>query len=178
MTLKELNTKLFLKVNALQGKNRWADAFGRAGAEWAIIAMFAWYVSSVYIAYDGNRLAILWPVLFLGAAWALAWIINLAAGAIVREPRPMVTDPQVKVLFKPLSNWKSFPSDHAMSAWLIFFLALIFQIPAAWALLPLALWVCWGRVYSGVHYPGDILAGAAVAAIVAFAVKVVLFQVL
>ncbi|MCX6780452.1 MAG: phosphatase PAP2 family protein [Candidatus Magasanikbacteria bacterium] len=49
---------------------------------------------------------------------------------------------------------------------MIFLMALIFGFPTAWGLLPLVLWVCWGRVYSGVHYPGDILGGATLAAFV------------
>jgi membrane-associated phospholipid phosphatase len=44
-------------------------------------------------------------------------------------------------------------------------MALIFHLPLAWALLPMALWVVWGRVYAGLHYPFDIIGGAVLAAL-------------
>jgi len=54
-----------------------------------------------------------------------------------------------------------------MSAFVILFTSYIFNLPASWALLPLALWVVWGRLYAGVHYPLDILGGIGVAIFVA-----------
>ncbi len=162
-----LNIKLFKNINGLVGKSRFWDAFGRAGAEWVVVAMLGWYAAADFIANLPNKGAVLWPLLFLGAAWALGWLLDVFIGIIVKEPRPHVTYPESKLLFTPLMSWKSFPSDHAMSAWLILFMALVFQLPFAWALIPLALWVSWGRVYAGVHYPFDIVGGAAVAGLVA-----------
>ncbi len=161
------NVLLFQKINRLVGKYRWVDAVGRAGAEWIVIAMVGWFVMSEVAAYGTNKPALLWPLLFLGTAWTLGWFINIVIGIIVQEPRPHITHPESKLLFTPLMNWKSFPSDHAMSAWLIFFMALVFHLPWSWGLCPLALWVSWGRIYAGVHYPFDIVGGAAVAGLVA-----------
>ena len=45
--------------------------------------------------------------------------------------------------------------------------AYVFHLPSAWALVLMAMWVMWGRVYAGVHYPLDILGGTAVAGLVA-----------
>lgn len=161
------DTKLFLAVNRLVGQNPWLDALGRAGAEWVVIAMAAWYVLNAYVAYGGELRRALAPVLWLGTAWAGGWFLNVLIGLLVRAPRPHLTHPDSQLLFPPLLNWKSFPSDHAMSAFLIFFMALVFSLPLAWPLLPLALWVAWGRVYAGLHYPFDIVGGAAVAGLLA-----------
>jgi undecaprenyl-diphosphatase len=171
------NARIFQKINALQGKNPWLDAFGRAGAEWVVVGMLGWYVAASFIGYAPSRRAAAFAVIFLAAAWAMGWILDVCIGMIVREPRPHVTMPTSKLLFQPLMAWKSFPSDHAMSAWLIFFMALVCSLPLAWALLPLALWVSWGRVYAGVHYPFDILGGFGVATFVAVMAFVLLTSV-
>lgn len=168
------NIRLFQKINALVGKNPWLDAFGRAGAEWVVVAMCGWYVASDLIFNLPSKRAAFWPLLMFGFAWALGWIINMLIGLAVHEPRPHVTHPESRLLFTPLMSWKSFPSDHAMSAWLIFFMAWLFNLPLFVALLPMALWVSWGRVYAGVHYPFDILGGATVAGLMTVVVYYVL----
>ncbi|MDO8676493.1 MAG: phosphatase PAP2 family protein [Candidatus Azambacteria bacterium] len=168
------NQRLFFAINKTVGQKPWLDALGRAGAEWVIVAMIGWYVASALIGYLPNFKLAIWPILFLGTSWAFAWVINLFIGLIVKEPRPHVKFLEARLLFTPLMSWKSFPSDHAMSAWLIFFMAAIFQLPFFLALLPLAFWISWGRIFAGVHYPLDILGGVGVAGFVAALAAVLL----
>ena len=131
--------QILAKINGLSGRNKWLDAFGRVGAEWVILAIVAWYVVGVFMTRASWQIII---ALFaiLAAAWLAGLLLNFIAAKIIREPRPYLTNPEIKLLYIPLSGWKSFPSDHAMSAFLILFLALLFHLPAAWSLLPLALW--------------------------------------
>ncbi|HLD60757.1 MAG TPA: phosphatase PAP2 family protein, partial [Patescibacteria group bacterium] len=138
------NAILFFKINSLVGKNRWLDAFGRAGAEFVIVAMLGWYMASSLIAAR-PQVAIV-PIVLLALAVVFGWVFNVGIGLLIKEPRPHVTYPQSKLLFTPMNSWKSFPSDHAMIAWLIFFMAILFALPGLEMLLPLALWVSWGRV--------------------------------
>ncbi len=159
----DLNTKILLKINGLVGRSKLLDSFGRAGAEWVVVAMIGWYVVSNLVDRLPNKRLVFLPLVFFGVAWAIGWLINLLIGMSVREPRPYVHYPQTKLLFKPLMSWKTFPSDHSMSAFLILFMAYMFHLPGAWALIPMALWVVWGRVYAGLHYPLDILGGLGVA---------------
>lgn len=159
----DLNTKLFLKINSLSGRSRLLDSFGRAGAEWLILGMVGWYVASDFIDRAPDKRLVFLPLVFLAGAWTVGWLINFLIGMSAHESRPYISYPQTKLLFKPLSSWKTFPSDHSMSVFLIAFMALLFHLPGAWALLPMALWVVWGRVYAGLHYPLDILGGITVA---------------
>ncbi|KKW42307.1 MAG: PAP2 superfamily protein [Candidatus Magasanikbacteria bacterium GW2011_GWA2_56_11] len=159
----DINTKVFLKINAPVGKSKLLDAFGRAGAEWAILAMLGWYVAGVFINGLPEKWLILPPLVFFVASWCVGWLIGLGMAINLREPRPHVNSTQVKLLFSPLMSWKSFPSDHSMSAGLLVFLSFIFNLPGAWATIPMALWVMWGRVYAGLHYPLDVLGGVSVA---------------
>ncbi len=154
----DLNTKIFLKINGLVGKNKGLDAFGRAGAEWAIIAMAGWYLVSALVGSPSLERLYL-NLLVLPASWVFAWLLDLTIALLVKENRPQVEIPTVKQMFKPMMNWKSFPSDHSMTAFLFFFIALFFGLPFTTGLLFLALWVVWGRIYCGVHYPLDALAG-------------------
>jgi undecaprenyl-diphosphatase len=86
-------------------------------------------------------------------------IVNGPLKLIFRRARPSLQPPLV-----PLPRTTSFPSGHAASAF-AFALAVSREIPAsAVLLLPLALTVSYSRVYVGVHYPSDVLLGAAVGA--------------
>jgi membrane-associated phospholipid phosphatase len=161
------NEKQFLKINSLVGKNIWLDAFGRAGAEWVIVGMGGWYLSISFILNFGNQLAMWRPLITLALGALVGWGLSNLIALGVEEVRPRLKYPEIKILFWPFSSWKSFPSDHTFGAFLIFFLALVFNFPTAWSLLPLAIWVGWGRVYAGVHYPADIFGGVGLAAIVA-----------
>lgn len=163
----DLNTKILLKINSLSGRSKLLDSFGRAGAEWVIVAMLGWYAGAGLIDRMPDKQRVLWPLVFLLGVWCTGWLINLGLAFSVREQRPYISYPQLKTLFRPFMSWKSFPSDHSMTAFLIFFMACIFSLPGAWALGLMAIWVVWGRVYAGVHYPLDILGGAAVAGLVA-----------
>ncbi len=165
--MRNYNLDLFNKINNLVGKNKWLDAFGRAGAEWVIIASCGWFIASAFISYSPFWISAFAPLITFAAAWIFAWTLNIALGFIVHEPRPQISEPQTRELFHPLMHWKSFPSDHAMSSFLLFFMALIFGLPGSWALLVFAFWVIFGRVFAGVHYPIDVIGGFSVAACVA-----------
>lgn len=169
------STNLFLKINGLLGKNRWLDAFGRAGAEWAIVAAGAWYITACFLAFKEPG-QIFYAGLFLIIAFGVAWTVNFGLWLLTKEVRPHLKIPESKYLFWPASNEKSFPSDHTMVAFLIFFFAVILQLPGSFALLVLALWVAWGRVYAGVHYPHDVIGGAVVAFIISILYYIFFFN--
>lgn len=160
------NVSSFFKVNRLVGRHRWLDLFGATGAEFVIIAMLGWYIASIFLKMENPTPAIILEIGTLAVAWLAGWLIDILIATIVREPRPHVTYPETKLLFQPIMSWKSFPSDHAMSAFLMVFLAVLFGLPGVEGLLAFALWVCWGRVYSGLHYPFDLVGGLVVAAFV------------
>lgn len=160
--------KLFFKINSLVGKNRLMDAFGRAGAEWVIVAMAGWYATISFVLHFGNVVLMWLPIVSLAVVGAISWVASGLIGAVVKEVRPRLKFPEIKILFWPMYNTKSFPSDHTMFSFLIFFFALIFDFPTAWSLLPLALWVAWGRVYAGLHYPRDVVGGIILAGLMAF----------
>ncbi|MFF7729541.1 bifunctional phosphatase PAP2/diacylglycerol kinase family protein [Streptomyces sp. NPDC008001] len=97
--------------------------------------------------------------------------VNTVGKRSVRRLRPVLdTVPAVRHLARqPVTT--SFPSGHSASA--VAFATGVALENRAWglALAPVAAAVCFSRVYTGVHYPGDVLAGAALGAGAAFAVR-------
>ncbi|MEU6819706.1 phosphatase PAP2 family protein [Streptomyces atriruber] len=98
-------------------------------------------------------------------ALALASVTtNAVAKYAVRRHRPVLdTVPAMRRLSK--APWtSSFPSGHAASA-AAFAVGVALETPRYGALLaPVAAAVAFSRVYVGVHYPGDVLAGCALGA--------------
>ncbi|MFE1773596.1 bifunctional phosphatase PAP2/diacylglycerol kinase family protein [Streptomyces sp. NPDC059008] len=97
--------------------------------------------------------------------------VNTLGKRSVRRRRPLLDPvPVIRQLTRqPFTS--SFPSGHAASA-VAFASGVAFE--NKWwglALAPLAASVAFSRVYTGVHYPGDVLAGAALGAGAAFAVR-------
>ncbi|GLW06698.1 phosphoesterase [Microtetraspora sp. NBRC 13810] len=89
-------------------------------------------------------------------------LVNLAGKQAFGRARPSPTAlPVGRILKTPTSA--SFPSGHSASA-AAFATAVALEAPARVA-IPVALAaaaVCFSRVYTGVHYPGDVLAGAGI----------------
>jgi undecaprenyl-diphosphatase len=101
-------------------------------------------------------------------AVALADWAATAVKALVDRPRPFVRYPEPKLLV-PRPHDASFPSGHAATSFAAATI-LSFAFPkAAPAFLVLAAAVAYSRVYVGVHYPLDVIQGAALGALVATA---------
>lgn len=162
--------KLFLVFNRWIGVSRWYDILVRF---WARVALF---ILAGVVTVCAVTLPIPLVIRLEGLFWLLmAWCMGMCVGWVVAwvwpHPRPIVELSGVRTLVAPLSNWKSFPSDHAFSAWLlVFFAGLVWGNNwVTWTGVILASGVSVGRVLAGVHYPRDILAGLVLAGVVAWA---------
>ena len=62
----------------------------------------------------------------------------------------------------------SFPSGHTLHAVAFTIIACAFFPALAWYLLPFTLLVAGSRVVLGLHYPSDVLAGAAIGGVCAW----------
>jgi undecaprenyl-diphosphatase len=78
------------------------------------------------------------------------------------RPRPYVAHPAAAHLFVAPSHDPSFPSDHATAAFAIAVSIWLRNRTVGWLALAMAAVVAVARVAVGVHYPGDVIAGAAI----------------
>ncbi|RKE19957.1 phosphatase PAP2 family protein [Streptomyces sp. TLI_171] len=100
-------------------------------------------------------------VVGLGSVAVASAAANLLGKSLARRPRPdRVAGRVPEARHVPMPESASFPSGHTASA---FAFATGVSALLPWAAAPLgllALSVGYSRVHTGVHYPGDVIAGA------------------
>ena len=129
---------------------------GTAGFLWGVVAGAAFLLNGLK-PWD---LAVPW------GAVAGAWIVAEISKHFFDRARPSISDSEIAPLIKTPSS-SSFPSGHAATA-AAGALTLSLAYPPFAPLLVLAgLLVTLSRVYLGVHYPFDVLAGVTIGLVMA-----------
>lgn len=132
-------------------------------------ALFVATLAIVFLAARGRfsdwRRACVAAVLSAGLGLAIGKVIS----ELVDRARPFVADPHGVHLFAGHSADPGFPSDHATAAFAIAVAILLRK--RGWGIFALvaATVLSVGRVALGVHYPSDVLAGAALGSAAALA---------
>jgi len=102
----------------------------------------------------------------VGAGVAL--LVNQVILRLWARPRPFIAHPaSVHVLLSHRID-PGFPSDHASAGFAIVIVLVAFHRRLGALALLLALLMIYARVYVGVHYPTDVLAGALIGSAVGF----------
>jgi undecaprenyl-diphosphatase len=125
---------------------------GAAGLVWIVLG-------AVAAAWLRRPLALVAVILAIEAASFLDGMLKSAVG----RARPFVGDPRVHPSIA-LPHDPSMPSGHAMNAFAGAVLLGAVMPRARWPLLALAALIGLSRVYLGVHFPSDVIAGAIVGA--------------
>lgn len=134
------------------------SAIGYFGAVWIVLAV------AISLATRRN---VGFPVLLTASIVWSADLLALAIKAGVERRRPSLSVPQADPLLGA-GGW-SFPSGHAATAFAgAVSLTYLWRRGAPLFFL-LAAAIAFSRVYVGVHYPGDVLAGAALGTAVGLA---------
>jgi undecaprenyl-diphosphatase len=101
----------------------------------------------------------------IGAGLTCTVLYKWLKGKTLR-PRPYETCPGLVRFAAPLDRF-SFPSGHTLHAVAFTLVALEYYPLLAWVAIPFTVMVGASRVALGLHYPSDVLAGAALGAVVA-----------
>lgn len=151
----------FLRFEWLTQVMRFITSLGDGGLIWIVLA-------AIMLCMKRHRKT--------GSAMAVALLIgylttNLILKNLVMRVRPYDAVVGLQALIAPLSD-SSFPSGHATSAIAAGFVMMkntkkYIGIPV----FVLAVLICLSRLYLGVHYPTDVLAGALIGLFAAFSAK-------
>ena len=141
------------------GDLRWAPATA------LFVLVSAWWVKGPLFVLAGvvrdvrNRI-----VPLTGLVIAAAFFTGDAASGAIKEavdrPRPPVDDPQNLTAAVDLPSSPSFPSGHATTAFAAAAAVAVLIPRLRWPALALASLVALSRVYLGVHFVLDVIAGA------------------
>ncbi len=156
----------YLDINHFSRDTSWLHSFLGAYALWggllvlAAAMVGAWW----FLARRGRDAPRQVATAWLGGAGALvALAANQGIGATVDRTRPCHLFHHAVVLLS-CANDASFPSDHAMIGGALVAGIFLVNRRLGLAALVAALLLAFARVYSGVHYPGDVAAGLAIGA--------------
>lgn len=170
------DAEAFRRLNNLAGMYPAIDAVGIFCARYLIVLMFVAALARLFFA--AKRPETRDFAALLGAADAraaiagmLAFVGNWLFSLLIFRPRPFIALLGVhKLVPAPISPY-SFPSSHSSIAFALAFGVLFVDIPFGLALLVCAAAIALGRVYVGVHYPLDVIAGILVGLFWALAVQ-------
>jgi len=121
---------------------------GTAGALWGFLAAAAFLLTGL----EPSRLLIPWT------AVAASWTVAEGVKYLFDRNRPFLWDKEIAPLIKTPSS-SSFPSGHSATAAAGAITLSVLYPPFAPVLVLAGLLVVLSRVYLGVHFPFDVLAG-------------------
>jgi undecaprenyl-diphosphatase len=158
----DVEGSICLRINRLSHRlwiRRFFSLISKLG-EGGVWALFA---TSLYFIQGPQALPLIAQMAVTGLAGVL--IYKLLKNRLVRE-RPYINHGDILCGTAPLDRY-SFPSSHTLHA--VSFTILLWSFEPALALLaaPFALLIAASRVILGLHYPSDVIVGAALGAALA-----------
>jgi membrane-associated phospholipid phosphatase len=157
------------EINDFARDTPWLHLPMRALSSYAMVVYVVLWVGAWWIARKGASPRAMAAVVWAPIGLLVAAAVSQPIGAVVGEKRPCRTLPDITAIGK-CGKGSSFPSDHAVLAGAVAVgLLLVTRRLLAWIGLLAALLIAFSRLYLGVHYPHDVLAGLLLGAAVSLA---------
>lgn len=168
-----LDTQLMLALNG------WHTPFFDSlmcffSAKWVWMPLYASIIVVAALKYGFKQRLLGMLLLFFLAFAATDFLSSSVLRPIFCRPRPAQPDSPIASLIYIVNGYRGghygFPSSHAANTFMLSALATLFfrNRLLSCFLYFWAIAVSYSRIYLGVHYPGDILAGAFLGTIIAF----------
>lgn len=125
----------------------------------------AWYALILVLPLIYGRPAVK-PAIVMALTGALGVLVYALLKRLFVRERPFITHAAIDRGAAPLDRY-SFPSGHTLHAVSFTWQACAHFPELAWVLVPLAALIASSRVVLGLHYPSDVVAGAAIGAALA-----------
>lgn len=155
----DLDSRLFRTINNAQ--NPYQDGFFEYLDHSSLPSFGAIPIGFLVVGTIADNYSAVNTGILSATAQAMAFGVTFAVKGIVARPRPFETLEGVKAKHVWSAYGHSFPSGHTSQAFAIAtIISLSYKNTAV--TIPFFLWagaIGYGRVYLGVHYPGDVLGG-------------------
>ncbi|MCJ8014902.1 undecaprenyl-diphosphatase [Paenibacillus sp. KQZ6P-2] len=170
MSIGQLDYQLFQSIN------EWASSASFLNPVMIFLAKDAFYLFFIgllvywFTRSDKNRRMVVESAIATCVGLGISFIL----GHLFYRDRPFVAHTVHQLIDHAVNA--SFPSDHAIGAFAIATSIALFRKKDGIVWLILAGLIAFSRVWTGVHYPGDIVAGALIGVMVSSVVHQVLLQ--
>lgn len=170
----EIDKLLFIFINQ-NLVNSFCDSLMPVLTDWdkTLAGRIIIFLSVILLAFKGGKKGRILLVLLVITVAISDQLNSSIIKQLIGRPRPchlidgaMVID-QIRLLVNCGSGF-SFPSSHATNYFAAATLISFFYTKAKWLFFAFASSIAFSRVYIGVHYPADILAGALEGTLIAF----------
>lgn len=169
-----MNAELFFKIYGLNESAPWIPrvVFFVAQHLDTVLMVLTVVILLIFFIHDKDwkpRKFKVWflEVLAIASSTTIALVVVLCVKAIAAAPRPFVTFLQVQPLVIE-SSYTSFPSGHATIFFALATAVMMYHRRLGYFFMVCAVLIAISRVMAGVHYPVDVIFGAAIGIFIAW----------
>jgi len=164
--LEQFDRQIFLFINSLNSPF-WDNLMFIISAKLTWVPLYIAVIWALWLKYRKKLLIIL---LFVIMAVTLSDRLSVAVKNTVKRPRPChekTLEGMVHTVKGKCGGQYGFVSSHASNAFMVALFSLLL-IRKRWYTVSIIIWalvVGYSRIYLGVHYPGDVVAGSMLGAL-------------
>ncbi|BBH24122.1 undecaprenyl-diphosphatase [Paenibacillus baekrokdamisoli] len=156
MLVSQLDYKVFEAINGLAGRLPWVDAIMEFIAKDTEYLFYIAIVIYWFTRREDHRRMVVQALISACAAFGTSMILS----HLFYRDRPFVAHRVIQLISHPINA--SFPSDHAIGAFVIATSIWLFRKRDGYIWLAIAACIAFSRIWTGVHYPLDVISGAVI----------------